>query len=85
MAFSSLVGEMNLSQNALSINQRNILLYYLNHKKKHADRPCYAPKCPSQANRVHDHIKAMERLEERGFIRLQRSSDDYLSWIIVDP
>jgi hypothetical protein len=26
----------------------------------------------------------MEKLEERGFFRLQRHSEDYLSWTIVD-
>ena len=75
---------MNNSQKALSINQRNIYLHYLSHKKKHGNVPCKAPKCPLQGNRLVEHIKAMEKLEERGFFRIVRHSDDYLSWTIVD-
>jgi len=75
---------MNNSQKALSINQRNVYLHYLAHKKKHGDMPCKAPKCPLQGNRLVEHIKAMEKLEERGFFRIVRHSDDYLSWTIID-
>jgi hypothetical protein len=75
---------LNNSQLALSINQRNIYLHYLAHKKKYGNEPCKVPKCPLQGNRTSDHIKAMEKLEERGFFRLQRHSEDYLSWTIVD-
>lgn len=76
---------MNFSQTALSINQRNLLLYYLNHKKKHGNKPCFVPKFPSQVSRMDDYLRAMERLEERGFFRIERSSNDYCSWTIVDP
>lgn len=75
---------MNFSQSALSINQRNLLLYYLNHKKKHGDKPCYVPRFPSQVSRFNDYLRAMERLEERGFLRIERHSADYRSWTIVD-
>jgi hypothetical protein len=74
---------MNNSQKALSINQRNIYLHYLAHKKKYGDVPCKAPKCPLEGNRLVEHIKAMEKLEERGFFRIVRDSDDYLSWTII--
>jgi hypothetical protein len=76
---------VNNSQLALSINQRNIYLHYLAHKKKHGDTPCKVPKSPLQGSRLCEHLKAMERLEERGFFRIERPSEDYLSWTIVAP
>ena len=75
---------MSTMQSGLTINQRNLLLYYLNHKKKHGDKPCYVPRFPSQVSRFSDYLRAMERLEERKLLHIERSSEDYLSWTIVD-
>lgn len=75
---------MTSLQSGLTINQRNLLLYYLNHKKKHGDKPCHVPRFPSQVSRFSDYLRAMERLEERGLLRIERNSDNYLSWTIVD-
>jgi hypothetical protein len=76
---------VNNSQFALSINQRNIYLHYLAHKKKYGNVPCSVPKSPLQGSRLADHLKAMAKLEERGFIRIERPSEDYLSWTIISP
>ncbi len=70
---------------ALSINQRNLYLYYLNHKRKHPNAPCFVPKIPVQGNRMSDYLKMIERLEELQLIRVDRTSDNYTRWIILDP
>lgn len=70
---------------ALSINQRNLYLYYLNHKRKHPNAPCFVPKIPVQGNRMSDYLKMIERLEELQLIRVDRTSDNYTGWIILDP
>lgn len=70
---------------ALSINQRNLYLYYLNHKRKHPNAACFVPKIPVQGNRMSDYLKTIERLEEMQLIRVDRTSDNYTGWIILDP
>lgn len=70
---------------ALSINQRNLYLYYLNHKRKHPNAPCFVPKISVQGNRMSDYLKMIERLEELQLIRVDRTSDNYTGWIILDP
>jgi hypothetical protein len=70
---------------SLSINQRNLYLYYLNHRKKHKNVPCFVPKIPVQGNRMADYMRTIESLEEKQLIRVDRSSDNYTGWIILDP
>lgn len=69
----------------LTINQRNLWFYYLNHRRKHGDMPCFVPKTPSQKTRTEDYITAIQRLEEYGLIRVDRRSDNYTGWIMLDP
>jgi len=69
----------------LTINQRNIWYYYLNHRKKHGDQPCFVPKMPLQSTRAEDYLIALQRLEEKGLIRVDRRADNYTGWIILDP
>ena len=70
---------------ALSINQRNLYLYYLTHKKNHPNSPCFVPRMSVQGNRMADYLKTIERLEELQLIRVDRTSDNYTGWIILDP
>ena len=70
---------------ALSINQRNLYLYYLNHKKRHPHSPCFVPKMSVQGNRMADYLKTLERLEEMNLIRVERVSDNYTGWIMREP
>lgn len=73
---------MNNSQLALSVNQRNVYLYYLQHKKTKGDAPCFVPKSPLAGNRLEQHLKAIEKLEERGYFRVHRNSNNYLEWVL---
>jgi hypothetical protein len=70
---------------ALSINQRNLYLYYLNHKRKNPNAPCFVPKVSVQGNRMADYLKTLERLEQFKLISVERVSDNYTGWIIRDP
>jgi hypothetical protein len=71
---------------ALSINQRNLYAYYLNHKKKkYGNTPCFVPKLPSQNSRLEQYLQALVRLEEYGLIRVDRSSANYTAWIMLAP
>jgi len=70
----------------LRINQRNLYAYFLNHRAKHGDRvPCYVPRCPSQASRVPQYLKAIGRLEALGLIRVLRDTPNYTGWVILPP
>lgn len=66
----------------LRINQRNLYRYFLNHRQRYGDR---VPRCPSQASRVPQYLKAIERLEALGLIRVLRHTPNYTGWIIIDP
>lgn len=70
---------------SLTINQRNLYLYFLNHKKKNPRVPCYVPRVPMQASRTEDHLTALQRLEEQGLVRVDRTSPNYTGWIMLSP
>jgi len=69
----------------LTVNQRNLYLYFLHHKKKYKNAPCFVPKLPMQSTRMKDYLRAIEALEEKNLIRIDRSSPSYTNWIILDP
>lgn len=71
--------------NGLSLNQRNLYLYFLHHRKKYGKQPCFVPRLPLQSSRMPDYIQAVERLAEKGYIRLDKRSWHYTSWIMLDP
>jgi hypothetical protein len=70
---------------ALRINQRNLYRYFLHHQEKYGNTPCFVPRCPSQHSRVEQYITAVERLEEYGLIRIDRSGGHYTAWIMLEP
>ena len=70
---------------ALTVNQRNIYNYFLNHKKKHQKQPCFVPRSTTQASRLDDYLTALQRLEEYNLISVDRNADNYTGWIIKDP
>lgn len=72
-------------QPALTINQRNLYMYYLAHRKNHGKQPCFVPKITSQLSRMPDYLRALEKLEEYKLISVDRSADNYTAWIIKDP
>ncbi len=69
----------------LTINQRNIYMYFLNHRKKYKNTPCYVPRCPVQNSRLDQYLTALTRLEEHGLVTIDRSSANYTGWIMLEP
>lgn len=69
----------------LTINQRNLYLYFLAHKKKHKNTPCYVPRCSTQVSRLDQYLNALVKLEQYGLMRVDRTSDNYTGWIMLDP
>lgn len=72
-------------QEALPINQRNLYTYVLYHKRKHRHAPCFVPRMPMQNFRLPEYLRAIEALEERGLIKVDRSASVYTGWIIDLP
>lgn len=70
---------------ALTINQRNLYTYFLNHRKKYKNTPCYVPRCSTQVSRLDQYLGALIKLELYGLIRVDRSSDNYTGWIMLEP
>ena len=69
----------------LSINQRNLYTYFLNHRKKNKHTPCFVPKLPSRSSRLDQYLQALIKLEMYGLIRVDRSTENYTGWIMSDP
>jgi len=69
----------------LSINQRNIYMYFLNHRKKYKNAPCYVPRCPGQHSRVEQYLNALIKLEQYGLVSVDRTAVNYTGWILTEP
>lgn len=69
----------------LTVNQRNIYMYYLNFREKHGDQPCYVPPMPMQSSRIKEYFRALEALEEKKLLSVDRSNVPYTKWILNDP
>jgi len=70
---------------ALTINQRNLYTYFLNHRKKYGNTPCFVPRCSTQVSRLDQYLQALVKLEMYGLIRVDRTSENYTGWIILEP
>jgi len=70
---------------ALTINQRNLYAYFLNHKKKHGNTPCFVPRLPAQNSRLEQYLQALIKLEQYGLILVERNSVNYTGWIMREP
>lgn len=69
----------------LTINQRNLYTYFLNHKRKYKNTACFVPKLPSQNSRLDQYLQALVKLEDYGLISVDRSSNTYTKWIMLEP
>lgn len=69
----------------LTINQRNIYMYFLNHIRKYKNAPCFVPKISATRNRTKDYFRALDALEEKQLIVIDRSSPNYTGWIMKEP
>jgi hypothetical protein len=70
---------------ALTTNQRNLYAYFLNHKKKHGNTPCFVPRCSTQISRLDQYLQALVKLEQYDLIRVDRSNVNYTAWIMLEP
>jgi len=69
----------------LTTNQRAIYLHFLRHKAKRTGRPCLLPPYTGRADRIHEYFTALQRLEERGLVTIDRRPANYKSWTISGP
>jgi hypothetical protein len=70
---------------ALTINQRNLYTYFLNHRKKYGNTPCFVPRCSTQVSRLDQYLQALVKLEMYSLVRVDRTSENYTGWIILEP
>ena len=67
----------------LSINQRNLYCHFLAHQKRNKNAPCFVPKNFLVGNRLELYLNALEALEKKGLIRVDRSAPNYTGWIML--
>jgi hypothetical protein len=73
---------MTMQAHGLSINQRNLFSYFLAHKKRHKHAPCFVPKLPLAGSNLPLYLNALEALEAKGLITVDRSTQHYTGWIM---
>ena len=69
----------------LSITERNIYFYFKNHMEKKSHAPCFVPRCTLKNNRMCDYLDAIDRLEQKELIVVDRRGDNYTQWIMTSP
>jgi len=74
---------MTMISSGLSINQRNLYSYFLVHQKRNKNAPCFIPKSCLVGNRLDAYLNALEALEKKGLIRVDRSAPNYTGWIML--
>lgn len=73
----------------LSKNQRNLYYYYLYHRKKYKNNPCFVPKNPIRkpSNRAEtkdeSYIRVIDSLERMNLFRVDRSGSSYMEWKLL--
>ena len=68
---------------ALSINQRNLYFYFLAHRKKNKNAPCYVPKISSKGISTEHYLRCLDACEEKKLFRIDRSAPNYTGWILL--
>jgi hypothetical protein len=76
---------VKVMQPTLTINQRNLYQYFLGHKKKYGNAPCFVPRCPTQVSRLEQYLNALIKLEQYNLISVDRSRGNYTGWIMKEP
>jgi hypothetical protein len=69
----------------LSTTERNLYFYFKNHMEKKSHVPCFVPRCTLKNNRMNDYLDALDRLEKKQLVVVDRSSDNYTRWIMTSP
>ena len=79
-------GENNpLDLTGLTVQQRYIYQYFLHHKGEGTGRPIPVPTYAGRADKIHKFFTALNRLEERGLIVVDRRASNYKEWTISGP
>ena len=63
----------------LTSTERNLLTYIMQHHKKYPKAPCIIPQDVS--GKIKDYLRAIDFLEDRGYISVHRTNPNYRSWI----
>lgn len=69
----------------LTTNERYIYGHFLHHYKHRRHSPCFVPISPRRRYKLDYYLKALERLEAKGLISLERITPNYSGWIIKPP
>ena len=75
----------------LTLNQRNLYRYYLAHRKKYGDAPCFIPRNPIQGHyldkesKLDSYLKIVQTLEDLNLFRVIRQGDNYMNWMLIPP
>lgn len=69
----------------LTTTQRNIYQYYLHHKQKYKGKACLVPELMMFQSRLSTFLRALEVLEEKQLIIVERNTVHHGGWIIKDP
>lgn len=67
----------------MTLNERNLYRYFLYNKKKYPAAPCFVPK--SSGNNVPEILKAVDKLEQSGLVRVERCTNHYTGWVMKWP
>lgn len=65
---------------SLRTNQRNVLRLVAQHEQRNPGEPCYLGKVT--ASRVNVFLKAVNSLEQKQLIEIDRTSDNFRAWTI---
>jgi len=68
---------------SLGTNQRNLYLYFLNHRKKHKSTPCYVPRASGKGSLILDYLSCIESCEKKGLFKVDRTAPNYTGWILL--
>lgn len=79
------MSRLNIDTPVLTTNQRHIYNHFLYHQKHHKHSPCFVPKATREANFRVAYLKALDKLEEMGLVSIDRSAENYTSWILLPP
>ena len=73
------------SLTGLTYLQRLIYRHFLAHLAKKTGEPCLLPTYTGKASSIHEFFAALDRLEERELLTVDRSPENYKSWTISGP
>lgn len=70
---------------ALTTNERYIYCHFVHHYERKKTSPCFVPISPRKRYKIEHYLKALDKLEAKGLISIERVGPNYLDWIIKPP